>query len=279
MVLGYLGWYSLKTGSVIDYSLMKRNFKKYNIETMNIKQPSEGNLFRKACSSIEIETREGTIKSVKVPDTKLYISRTLVLETDKGKRTLGTLKFNKRTKEISLRKAGRDEYKYKVKVEQYLEDTRGKIDDSHLRQVIRDCFENKLEGIKLRNGLYFIEKSNARKINDLSKALNKVEGCNIFANELEDTPEQREMLKLFIEDQFETEIEEAYSLWKEITDKDINKILAKDVVAVNEAIKRLERTADRAAAFTNKQFRTECLYELNDLKLGFYKYERSLEEI
>lgn len=277
--LGNLGWYSLKTGTTVDYDNLKKNFEKYQLRIMNIKQPSEANLFRKACSSIEVETREGTVRAVKMADSKMYVSRRLVLETEKGKRALGVLSFNKRTKEIKIRKPRNEEYKFEAKVKQYVSDNKGIVDDSHLRQVIRDYFENKLEGLKLRSGLYFIENGNSEKINDLSKALEGIEGCKIFSNKLEDTEQQRDMLKVFIEEQFEQELEEVYYLWKEVMDKDPNKVLAKDILFIKEGLSKLETTVDKAACFTDKKFRTQCLQDLNELKLGVYKYEKSLEEI
>lgn len=277
--LGNLGWYSLKTGTTVDFNQLKKNFENQQLKIMNIKEPSEANLFRKACSSIELETSEGTVKTVKMADTKAYVSRRLILETEKGKRALGVLRFSKRNKELSFRKAGRLEHKYQVEVQYYIDDNKGKIDDSHLRQVIRDYFENKAEGVKLRSGLYFIETSNLQKITALSTALSDIEGCKIFTSSLEDSEEQREMIQLFLEEQFNLELEETYDLWSSAMNKDREKILARDIKAIKDSVKTLENTLAKVACFTNKQFRTECLQDLNELRVGIYKYEKSLEEI
>lgn len=278
-LLGNIGWYSLKTGSTVQFDLLERSFKENDIKAMKVKAPSEDNIFRKGCSSIEVETSEGVLKTVKLEDTKVYLNRQIVLESDRGKKVLGTLRFNRRTKEVKLRKYGLIEGKYLAKLIDYIDLHKGKIDDSHLRQVIRDFLENKIDGLKMRSGVYFIEGEYTSKLNALAKSLNDVDGCYIFTVPLLDTPEQRQMLKVFLKNEFDNQVNDIYDLWKEVSDKDVKKVLVKDIEELKAGLKHLGDITYKAAMFTDKEFKQESLQDLNEIRSGLYKYEKSLEDI
>ena len=248
--LGWVCWYSLPTDTRVNFETFNLLVEQYDAPIRTMRPPSSADVFRRACKEVDLTNNSrGENKRMdfflhKREYDNFYIHYDISVESwfndervsvqDKA----GIVTFERKTSKISVHMPIECD-EIHTKLQAFMDSEGGLLPVIQIREAIRHAFEKNMKGIRLKNGVYFIPRNYRETLTSLMSVYHDLDGANMAAVPLSDSPMQREMLVFNIRKQLESDLELIQRDIEKLAELDKSDIRIRDLIAIEQSLDRV----------------------------------------